>query len=161
MVLLGVVPETVGTIYLILCCYCCEWYFIHVSISNISCLLGRLTKADRELIVVATSAHNKCLYCVVSHSALHRIYSKKPTLSDQVPYSIDFQYFLLPLTQNHFGHNIIVKLQKTEILDPNLLWHLAASHMWRNLGSNTKLSDVFYCFIPDSVKHKFPSPTCT
>lgn len=45
---------------------------------------GRLTKADREMIVVATSSHNKCLYCVVSHSALHRIYSKKPTLSDQV-----------------------------------------------------------------------------
>ncbi|CAK6972714.1 uncharacterized protein si:ch211-175m2.5 [Scomber scombrus] len=45
---------------------------------------GRLSKADRELIVVATSAHNKCLYCVVSHSALHRIYSKKATLSDQV-----------------------------------------------------------------------------
>ncbi|KAM3612002.1 uncharacterized protein V6R79_000811 [Siganus canaliculatus] len=45
---------------------------------------GRLTKADRELIVVATSIYNKCLYCVVAHSALHRIYSKKPTLSDQV-----------------------------------------------------------------------------
>ncbi|XP_061690287.1 uncharacterized protein si:ch211-175m2.5 [Syngnathoides biaculeatus] len=45
---------------------------------------GGLTKADRELIVVATSIHNKCLYCVVSHSALHRIYSKNPTLSDQV-----------------------------------------------------------------------------
>ncbi|XP_054890288.1 uncharacterized protein si:ch211-175m2.5 [Poeciliopsis prolifica] len=45
---------------------------------------GNLTKADRELIVVATSSHNKCLYCVVAHSALHRIYSKNPTLSDQV-----------------------------------------------------------------------------
>ncbi|XP_075902546.1 uncharacterized protein LOC142901774 [Nelusetta ayraudi] len=45
---------------------------------------GSLTKADREMIVVATSIHNKCLYCVVSHSALHRIYSKKPTLADQV-----------------------------------------------------------------------------
>ncbi|KAI4893771.1 hypothetical protein NFI96_033964 [Prochilodus magdalenae] len=45
---------------------------------------GGLSKADRELIVVATSAHNHCLYCVVSHSALHRIYSKKPTLADQV-----------------------------------------------------------------------------
>lgn len=45
---------------------------------------GNLTKADRELIVVATSIFNKCLYCVVSHSALHRIYSKKPTVSDQV-----------------------------------------------------------------------------
>lgn len=45
---------------------------------------GNLSKADRELIVVATSAYNKCLYCVVSHGALHRIYSKKPTVSDQV-----------------------------------------------------------------------------
>ncbi|XP_056149888.1 uncharacterized protein si:ch211-175m2.5 [Lampris incognitus] len=45
---------------------------------------GRLTKADRELIVVATSIHNQCLYCVVSHSALHRIYSKRPNLADQV-----------------------------------------------------------------------------
>nr|XP_020448107.1 uncharacterized protein LOC109955874 [Monopterus albus] len=45
---------------------------------------GGLTKADRELIIVATSSHNKCLYCVVSHSALHRVYSKKPTLADQV-----------------------------------------------------------------------------
>ncbi|XP_022539198.2 uncharacterized protein si:ch211-175m2.5 [Astyanax mexicanus] len=45
---------------------------------------GGLSKADRELIVVATSAHNHCLYCVVAHSALHRIYSKKPMLADQV-----------------------------------------------------------------------------
>ncbi|XP_062856275.1 uncharacterized protein si:ch211-175m2.5, partial [Trichomycterus rosablanca] len=45
---------------------------------------GGLSKADRELIVVVTSAHNHCLYCVVAHSALHRIYSKKPTLADQV-----------------------------------------------------------------------------
>ncbi|XP_063046609.1 uncharacterized protein si:ch211-175m2.5 [Engraulis encrasicolus] len=45
---------------------------------------GNLSKADRELIVVATSAHNHCLYCVISHSALHRIYSKKPNLADQV-----------------------------------------------------------------------------
>lgn len=45
---------------------------------------GNLSKADRELIVVATSVYNKCLYCVISHSALHRIYSKKPTVSDQV-----------------------------------------------------------------------------
>ncbi|XP_036424737.1 uncharacterized protein si:ch211-175m2.5 [Colossoma macropomum] len=50
---------------------------------------GGLSKADRELIVVATSAHNHCLYCVVSHSALHRIYSKKPTLADQV--SVNYQ----------------------------------------------------------------------
>lgn len=63
------------------------WLFLPV-LSQKLCLAGRLTKADRELIVVATSVHNKCLYCVVSHSALHRIYSKKPTLCDQVQLQI-------------------------------------------------------------------------
>ncbi|KAM8960532.1 uncharacterized protein RCH25_036250 [Pelodytes ibericus] len=45
---------------------------------------GNLSKADKELIIVATSAYNRCLYCVTAHGALHRVYSKKPTLADQV-----------------------------------------------------------------------------
>src|SRR4051794_39429306 len=43
-----------------------------------------LSKADRELIVVATSAENDCLYCVVAHGAVARIRSKDPYLADQV-----------------------------------------------------------------------------
>jgi uncharacterized peroxidase-related enzyme len=43
-----------------------------------------LTKGDREMIVTATSAANQCLYCVVAHGALLRIYEKKPLLADQV-----------------------------------------------------------------------------
>jgi uncharacterized peroxidase-related enzyme len=45
---------------------------------------GSLTKGDREMIVVATSAANQCLYCVVAHGALLRIYEKKPQVADQV-----------------------------------------------------------------------------
>lgn len=45
---------------------------------------GNLTKADREMIVTATSAKNSCLYCVVAHGALLRIYAKQPTIADQV-----------------------------------------------------------------------------
>ncbi len=45
---------------------------------------GTLTKADREMIVTATSARNQCLYCVIAHGALLRIYSKYPLLADQV-----------------------------------------------------------------------------
>lgn len=45
---------------------------------------GNLSKADREMIVTATSARNQCLYCVVAHGALLRIYAKKPLLADQV-----------------------------------------------------------------------------
>jgi uncharacterized peroxidase-related enzyme len=43
-----------------------------------------LSKADRELIVVATSAGNDCLYCVVAHGAVARIRSKDPFIADQV-----------------------------------------------------------------------------
>ena len=45
---------------------------------------GNLTKGDREMIVTATSAANQCLYCVVAHGALLRIYEKKPLVADQV-----------------------------------------------------------------------------
>jgi uncharacterized peroxidase-related enzyme len=43
-----------------------------------------LSKAERELIVVATSARNHCLYCVVAHGAILRIRSKDPLIADQV-----------------------------------------------------------------------------
>ena len=43
-----------------------------------------LSKGERELIVTTTSAANQCLYCVVAHGAILRIYEKKPLLADQV-----------------------------------------------------------------------------
>ncbi len=43
-----------------------------------------LSKAEREMIVVATSAANDCQYCVVAHGAILRIYAKNPLLADQV-----------------------------------------------------------------------------
>ena len=43
-----------------------------------------LSKGDRELIVVATSAENHCLYCVVAHGAIARIRLKNPRIADQV-----------------------------------------------------------------------------
>ena len=45
---------------------------------------GRLTKGEREMIVTATSSANHCLYCVVAHGAILRIYEKKPLVADQV-----------------------------------------------------------------------------
>ena len=45
---------------------------------------GNLSKGDREMIVTATSAFNQCLYCVVAHGAILRIYEKKPLVADEV-----------------------------------------------------------------------------
>ena len=43
-----------------------------------------LSKGEREMIVTTTSAANNCLYCVVAHGAILRIYEKKPLVADQV-----------------------------------------------------------------------------
>ncbi len=43
-----------------------------------------LSKAEREMIVVATSGANNCHYCVVAHGAILRIYAKNPVIADQV-----------------------------------------------------------------------------
>ena len=45
---------------------------------------GGLTKAEREMIVVATSGANDCQYCVIAHGAILRIYAKNPLLADQI-----------------------------------------------------------------------------
>jgi len=45
---------------------------------------GGLTKAVREMIVVATSAANQCQYCVIAHGAILRIRAKNPLIADQV-----------------------------------------------------------------------------
>jgi uncharacterized peroxidase-related enzyme len=45
---------------------------------------GGLTKAEREMIVVATSAANNCEYCVIAHGAILRIRAKNPLIADQI-----------------------------------------------------------------------------
>ncbi|CAG4903601.1 peroxidase-related enzyme [Acidithrix sp. C25] len=54
-----------------------------------------LSKKEREMIVVVTSAKNNCLYCVIAHGAILRIYSKDPTISDAVA----INHRLAPLSQ--------------------------------------------------------------
>jgi uncharacterized peroxidase-related enzyme len=53
-----------------------------------------LTKAEREMIVVATSGANDCLYCVVAHGAILRVRTKQPTLADQL--AVDYRKADLP-----------------------------------------------------------------
>ncbi len=43
-----------------------------------------LTKGEKEMVIVATSGANRCLYCVVAHGAILRVYEKNPLLADQV-----------------------------------------------------------------------------
>ena len=45
---------------------------------------GNLTKAEREMIVVATSSANQCQYCVIAHGAILRIRAKNPLIAEQI-----------------------------------------------------------------------------
>src|SRR3954469_19724312 len=45
---------------------------------------GGLTKAEREMIVVAVSSYNQCQYCVIAHGAILRIRAKNPLIADQI-----------------------------------------------------------------------------
>lgn len=45
---------------------------------------GGLSKGDREMVIVATSGYNQCIYCVVAHGAILRIREKNPLIADQV-----------------------------------------------------------------------------
>ena len=58
-----------------------------------------LSKAEREMIVVATSALNDCQYCVIAHGAILRIRARNPLLSDQV--AINYQKADLTLSLIH------------------------------------------------------------
>ena len=51
---------------------------------------GGLTKAEREMIVVATSGMNDCLYCIIAHGAILRVYAKNPFIADQI--AVDYSH---------------------------------------------------------------------
>ena len=69
-----------------------------------------LSKAERELIVVATSAANDCLYCVIAHGAIARVRSRDPYLADQV--AVDWRKAPLP-PRMHAVLEVAVKLAVT------------------------------------------------
>ena len=80
---------------------------------------GSLTKGEREMIVTATSAANKCLYCVVAHGAILRIYEKKPLLADQV--AVNYRKADISLRQRAMlDFAMKVCLQSDEIDDANI-----------------------------------------
>lgn len=56
-----------------------------------------LTLTEKEMLVVTTSAQNHCLYCVVAHGALLRIYSKDPLIADQIA----INHRTSPLSERH------------------------------------------------------------
>jgi uncharacterized peroxidase-related enzyme len=98
---------------------------------------GGLTKAERELVVVATSGANHCTYCVVAHGAILRIRSKDPHLADRVatspwhaqldPRSRAIADLALALTRTpeRFGEDDIARARDAGLTDDEI-WDVGA-----------------------------------
>lgn len=96
-----------------------------------------LTKAERELVVVATSAANHCTYCIVAHGAILRIRSKNPELADQVaanPWQVQLDErgraivdlaLALTRTPELFGEADITKARTAGLTDDEI-WDVGA-----------------------------------
>lgn len=77
-----------------------------------------LTKAEKEMIVVATSAANNCPYCVVAHGAILRVYAKNPLIADQV--AVNYREADLPARQKamlDFALKVALKSQQISHAD--------------------------------------------
>ena len=75
-----------------------------------------LSKGEREMIVTTTSAANHCLYCVVAHGAILRIYEKKPLVADQV--AVNYRKAdITPRQRAMLGFAMKVCLQSSEIAE--------------------------------------------
>jgi uncharacterized peroxidase-related enzyme len=96
-----------------------------------------LTKAERELVVVATSAANHCTYCIVAHGAILRIRSKDPHLADQVgsnPWQAPLDKrsraiadlaLALTRTPEHFGEEEVASARAAGLTDDEI-WDVGA-----------------------------------
>jgi uncharacterized peroxidase-related enzyme len=77
---------------------------------------GGLTKAEREMIVVATSGMNDCLYCIIAHGAILRIYAKNPFIADQI--ATDYrQADITPRQKAMLAFALKVARKASEIVD--------------------------------------------
>jgi uncharacterized peroxidase-related enzyme len=81
---------------------------------------GGLSKAEREMIVVATSAANQCQYCVIAHGAILRIRAKNPLIADQV--AINYRKAdITPRQRAMLDFAMKVALQSSEVGDADII----------------------------------------
>jgi len=77
---------------------------------------GGLSKAEREMIVVATSGANDCVYCIVAHGAILRVYAKNPFVADQVAANYR-KADITPRQKAMLAFALKVALKSAEIVD--------------------------------------------
>lgn len=120
-----------------------------------------LTKGEREMIVVATSSANQCIYCVVAHGAILRIREKNPMIADQIaanyrkaditPRQKAMLDFAIKLSQTAYevGDDDYVTLREYGFTDEDI-WDIGAISAFFGLSNrmvnltNMRTNDEFY-----------------
>jgi uncharacterized peroxidase-related enzyme len=111
----GFVPN----VYLALACRPDEWRAFFAYHDALMERESGLTAAEKELIVVATSAANDCLYCVVAHGAVARIRAKNPVIADQV--AVDWRKAdLTPRQRAMLAFAVKLAVRPAEVTDADL-----------------------------------------
>ena len=122
---------------------------------------GSLSKGEREMIIVATSAANHCLYCVVAHGAILRVYEKQPMLADQIavnPQKADITprqramlaYAMKVCNASHTVQEADFEALRTHGFDDEDIWDIAAITAFFGLSnrmanvSGMRPNDEFY-----------------
>ncbi len=122
---------------------------------------GSMSKGEREMIIVATSAANHCLYCVVAHGAILRVYEKKPLVADQIavnPLKADITprqramlaYAMKVCTASHLVDETDAEALRAHGFDDEDIWDIAAITAFFGLSnrmanvSGMRPNDEFY-----------------
>ena len=120
-----------------------------------------LSKAEREMIVVATSAANQCQYCVIAHGAILRVRAKNPLLADQVAVNYRkaditpreramLEFAMKVATRAHEIGDADFDALAAEGLDAEDAWDIAAVAAFFGMSNrmanvmNTRPNDEFY-----------------
>jgi uncharacterized peroxidase-related enzyme len=123
---------------------------------------GGVSRAEREMIVVATSAANQCQYCVVAHGAILRIRAKNPLLADQIAVNyrkaditprqramLDFA-MQVALASHTVDEPAIDRLKREGGFDEDDVWDITAIAAFFGMSNrianvtNTRPNDEFY-----------------
>jgi uncharacterized peroxidase-related enzyme len=112
---------------------------------------GPITKAEREMIVVATSNANQCQYCVVAHGAILRIRAKNPLIADQI--AVNYRKAdITPRQRAMLDFAMKVSMQAYEVSDDDIealkrhdfseddVWDIAAISAF--FGMSNRLANV-------------------
>jgi len=114
---------------------------------------GGLTKAEREMIVVATSSANQCHYCVIAHGAILRIRAKNPQIADQI--AVNYRKAdITPRQRAMLDFAMKVSIEANKISEQDFTDLASHGFSDDDVWDIAAISAFFALFKPDGQRHR-------